>query len=160
MSQQTIEAMSLDDLADVVVEVAIPRPDGKQIRVKLRTLSGDEVWEVRRAIKWPKPPIKDYRKIGGEVTAIYDYENEEYVTAHEDASRELSYRHLIKSLQLDIPGETFEERYANLHQRLGQWALNALLKVSNKLHYPDANEVDAVASSFRAVGDGNLSGHE
>lgn len=157
---QTIEAQTLDDLSDVVVEVSIPRPDGKQIKVKLRTLSGDEIWEVRRAIQWPKPPIKDYRKIGGEVTAIYDYENEQYVTAQEDASRELSYRHLLSSLQLEIPGETYEERLNHLRKRLGQWALNALLKASNKLHYPDESEVDAVALSFRAAGDGNLSSHE
>ena len=153
-------ATTLDDLSDVIVEATIPRPDGKMITVRLKTLSGEQVWEVRRAIKWPKPPVKDYRKTGGEVLPIYDYEDATYVAAQEDASRELGYRHLLLSLQIDIPGETFEEKLEALRTRLGQWALNSLLSVSNRLHYPNPEEVNAIALSFQPAGDGSLPGSE
>ena len=152
MSQEPIHATTLDDLSDVYVVATIPRPDGRRIDVSMRTLSSEEVWSIRRAIKWPKPPIRDFARVGGAVTPHYDYENEDYRNALDDANRELAFGILFASVQIETPGETVEERRAEFKRRLGQWAFNHLLEKSNQIHIPQASEVAEIAASFRPDG--------
>jgi len=149
MSQEPIIARSLDDLSEVEIYITVTRPDGQKIDVPLRAMTGEEVWKIRRTITWPKPPIKDFQKIRGKVEPVYDEQNADYQAALEDANRLLSYRMMLGSLKIEIPGATEEERLATLMNRLGQWAFNHLLAATSRLNIPQLDEVVEAALSFR-----------
>jgi hypothetical protein len=151
MSQEPITARTLDDLSEIEIYITITRPDGQKVDVPLRAMTGEEVWKIRRTITWPKPPIKDFQKIRGKVEPIYDEQNADYQAALEDANRLLSYRMMLGSLKIEIPGATEEERLANLMNRLGQWAFNHLLAATSRLNIPQLDEVVEAALSFRPL---------
>src|SRR3990167_4658785 len=109
-NQNIVEAQTLDDLGNVTVSVTIKRPDGKKVVVKLKALSEDEIWNIRRSFKRPRPPLKDVQRVGGNVKEIYDYDNDDYRRALEEWDRQLTSRMVLASLMLSVPGETEEER--------------------------------------------------
>lgn len=150
MSEPQI-AKSLDDIADVTVTINLKRPDGKTVAVQLRALSEGDIWQIRRSVKWPKPPVKDFKKVGGDVITEYDYLNDDYQEGVRAADRDLMRRILVASLMLDIPGETVDEKCATLEKRLGQWAFNILNDAVNKLNVPTKEMIDNALNSFRAV---------
>lgn len=144
-------ATTLDDIADVVVTINLTRPDSRAVAVQLRALSEGEIWQIRRGVKWPKPPVKDFKKVGGDVITEYDYFNDDFQEATRAADRDLMRRILVASLVLDIPGETVEEKCAALEKRLGQWAFNILNDAVNKLNVPTKEMIDNALNSFRAA---------
>lgn len=150
MASIEIFAETLDDLAEVVVSVALQRPDGLTIRVKLRALPESEVRHIRRSIAWPEPPVGDFQRIAGQVTPIYNYQDKAYQLAVEDANAELAYKMMLAGLQLSIPGETDADKLAALKSRLGQYAFTALLEATNRLNITSQEDIAAVARSFRA----------
>src|SRR5512139_316786 len=82
MSTEPLEATSLDDLGEVTFTIDIPRPDGHVVRVRLRTLTDAQVWEIRNSITWPSAPIRDIKRIEGEITPVYDYGNADYLKSN------------------------------------------------------------------------------
>lgn len=144
-------ATSLDDIADVTVTINLTRPDGREVAVQLRALSEGEIWQIRKDVKWPKPPLKDLRKVGGEIVQEFDYLNDDYLQATRAADRDLMRRILVASLVLEIPGDTVEEKCAALEKRLGQWAFNILNDAVNKLNVPTREMIDNALNSFRAI---------
>ena len=147
---EPIEATTLDDLGEFIFTAEIPRPDGRIVRVKMRALSDGKAWEIGKSVKWPKPPVTDYKKIEGEALPVYDYQNENYLNTRREADRDLTRRTLAASLVLDIPGETLEEKAQALEKKLGQWAFGYLLSIVNKLVEIDQEAIERVARSFRS----------
>jgi hypothetical protein len=158
MSEPQI-ATSLDDIADVTVTINLLRPDGREIAVQLRALSEGDIWQIRRGVKWPKPPVKNFKKVGGDVITEYDYLNDDYQEGIRAADRDLMRRILVASLMLDISGATVEEKCATLEKRLGQWAFNILNDAVNKLNVPTKEMIDNALNSFRAVSTADASDH-
>ena len=152
-----IQATSLADLGPVPVVVTVNRPDGRRVDVTMKPLAEKEIWAVRRSVKWPKPPIKDYKKTGGDVTPILDYQDETYRESVNDANRLLGQKMLLACLQLKIPGETEEERIAALEDGIGQYAFSVLVAASQELNIVSAEELANVARSFRPAGDAGSS---
>lgn len=158
--QEPTLAKSLDDIADVTVTINLLRPDGREVAVQLRALSEGEIWQIRRGVKWPKPPVKDFKKVGGDVVTEYDYLNDDYQEGIRAADRNLMRHILVASLMLDIPGETVDEKCATLEKRLGQWAFNILNDAVNKLNVPTKEMIDNALNSFRAVPTVDASGDD
>lgn len=146
-----IRATSLDDLSAVNLTVTIKRPDGQLVDVELRSLSEDELWHIRRTIKYPKPPIGDFKKVGNDVVPQYNYTDEAYQLAIREADRELAHRTLAAALLLEIPGDTPEEKIATLQKKIGEYAFVALLEAVRKMNIVSAEEIAAVANSFRGA---------
>ena len=154
-----IQATTLDDIGAVLVVVTVNRPDGRQVDVTMRALPESEVWALRRSVKWPKPPIKDYKKTGGDVNPVLDYQDEGYREGVNDANRLLGQKMLLASLQLAIPGETETEKIAALEDGIGQYAFTILVAASQELNIVGAEELANVARSFRPVGAAGASGN-
>lgn len=140
-------AQTLDDIALAPVAVAVTRPDGRQLEIVLQPLSSEALWQLRRRVTWPKPPVKDMTKAG----PVYDYGDEGYQRAVEDANREFSLRVLLAMLQLEIPGETEDERLEQLRRKLGGTVLAQLTEAAQRLNIVSPEELAAVAHSFRAA---------
>ena len=143
---------NLDQLSDVVVEVTIKMPNGQDGIVQVKALSASTVRDIRRLVKWPAPPIKDYKKFGNEATPIYDYNDAAYKAADEDADQELARRMLVASLVMTIPGETVDEQCKAIEDRLGQFAYMYLVNAVNRINTPQAEDIAAMMRSFRPVG--------
>ncbi len=159
MKDNIIEAISLDDLGTEPIKVTIKRPDGKRVAVKLRPLSEEEIWIIRRGIKRVKPPIKDVQKVGGVVKEIYDYDNDDYRAQVEEADRLLFNRMLLASLVLEIPGDDDEARLVYLTRTLGKYAYTQLINAVQRLNIVSAEEIADMAQSFRADGQVVTSGN-
>ena len=157
---EPIKAVKLEDLGEFRIPVVIPRPDGQRISVEMRTLSEQEIWDIRRAVKWPEAPF-DLQRVEGKVTKLYNYDDKKYQEAVTDANRELSCRMLLACLCLDIPGGTADERISNLQKGIGQYAFSLLLKASDRINIVTAEDVSAMLRSFRfngSIGDASNAG--
>ena len=52
---------SFADLGEVLTSVTIHAPDGRELRLRLRTLGGNEILQVRRSMTWPSEPVEPQR---------------------------------------------------------------------------------------------------
>lgn len=159
MKEPTIEAQTLDDLGDVTVTVMVKRPDGKRVAVKLKALSEEEIWNIRRSLKRPRPPVADFRKQAGNVSPVYDYDNEDYRRALEEWDRQLTAKMLLASLTFYVPGETEEERIAELTRKLGQYAYSRLMKAVTKINVVSDEEIADISATFQPAGYVSASGN-
>ena len=148
-----IRATSLDDLGLVEIVVPIPRPDGRTVEVPMRALSEGELWALRRSVKWPRPPVKDFRKDGNEVKPILDYQDEGYRESVNDCNRLLGQKILLASLMFYVPGKDEDEKIDQMERRMGQYAFLMLVEASQRLNVVSAEDLAQVARSFRPVGD-------
>lgn len=156
---QTIVAKSLEDLGEETVVVTIPKPNGALVSVVLRVLSEQDIWDIRHAMTWPKPPV-DLQKVNGAVKRIPNYDDSAYLEAVRVADRDFSIKILMAALVLDIPGETEDERIKTLRKRMGQRTFNFLVDAVNKLTLVSEEEVQAMADSFRRVRPATPAGHD
>lgn len=153
MSDKTeFRAMSLDDLADVVVDVPVERPDGTTVIVPLKALSEGAVFTRRQQIDWPTPPATDFEKIAGKVTPKYDYQDAAYLKAVRAANRRLTALLMLDSLPFPVAGANDDERITTLHNRMGQFAFTQLVEASNRLNTVTEDQIATMARSFRAGG--------
>ena len=158
--QKTIKALSLDDLSAVTLIVTIRRPDGQRVEVELRSLSEDEMWQIRRSIKYPKPPVGDFKKIGNEVVPQYNYTDVDYQSLIREADRELAHRTLIAALVFEISGETIEGKMITVKSKLGEYAFVSLLEAVKRINIVSNEEIAQVADSFRFAGDAGAAGDD
>lgn len=156
---EPIHINDLDQLADIVVEVTIKLPDGREAIVKVKSLPASEVAAIRRRVTWPQPPVKDYKKFGNEATPIYDYNDAAYKAADESADQELARRMLVACLDMNIGGDTVDEKCATLEKKLGQAAYICLINAVNRINTPQAEDIAAMMRSFRPVGTAGTSGN-
>lgn len=144
---------SLDDLDGALIDVDVRRPDGRMVTVHLRELSEGETWDIRRATKWPKPPVVSVTK----TSQIYDYQDEGYVTAVEDANRRFVQRLLLAGLVLEVAGDSEDEKLATLRQKVGQYVYAQLIEAAQRINVISAEEIARVADMFRPAGNGRTS---
>lgn len=141
-------ATSLDDLGGALIDVTVRRPDGREVTVQLRELSEGEVWDIRRATKWPKAPVVSVTK----TSQIYDYQDEGYLTGVEDANRRFVARLLLASLTVAVPGDGEDEQLANLQRKVGQYVYAQLIEAAQHINVISAEEIARVAGMFRPAG--------
>lgn len=150
-------ATTLADLGAVSTTVTIRRPDGQRVKVQLRALSEDEIWEIRKSITWPKAPVKDIRKVAGQIGEVLDYQDETYTRAMDEANRLQAQKMMLAGLVLDVPGDTEEARLSHLRKTIGAYAFNVLVKATRRINFNDAEEIGSLARSFRSDGDNGTS---
>lgn len=156
---EPFEVNDLDQLTDIIVTATLPLADGRSALVKIRPLTPRQLREIRRAITWPKPPIKDYKKVGDEVVQIYDYQDKAYSDAYDDANQEQSNKMLVASLVMHIPGNSVAEQCQALEDKLGSAAYVLLVNAVNKINVPSKEDVENTMRSFRRFGDAGTSGN-
>lgn len=104
-----IAITSLDTFAPGDVDVVLEFEDHIET-VPMRTLSYAEFQRIGREVPNPKPPITG----GGRNGPIFDYKDDAYVLAMQDAEITRNYKRLLASLRLKVPGDTDEEKIAYL----------------------------------------------
>lgn len=152
MSDQVLT--TLGDLGEVRTAVALKRPDGRTVTVLMRTLSEQEMWELRQAMRPPEPPFELGRWDGPDrpVTKKFNREDATYVKRAEEHGRRFSRILLARALVMDIPGATTDdERAAALERNLGAWASTQLTAQMNRMLGIADEEVDAAADTFPAA---------
>ena len=117
------------DLSVQTYEFEIDGPDGESVIVELRALPSNERAEIelRRNIK-PIPPISEYRKDKGEVLPVYNYQDATYLEALANWYRRQMQLLIVRSLVMDIPGETEDGKIAALESTLAGWAMDGIWK--------------------------------
>jgi hypothetical protein len=146
------------ELGEVIGEVELIRPDKRIIKVKMRSLSEQDIFEVRASMTWPKAPKKLWAKItepsdksrDGNVVQVPDDKDPQYLKETEAANRLYIYRLLARSL-VGLDG-TLDERVSLLQQHLGGWAHAQLLAHLWVYSGVEEAEVEAKAESFHGNG--------
>lgn len=141
--------VTLDDLGEVKLDVEITRPDGRKLTVPVRAMSDQEMWQIRQSIQWPVAPT-DIQRVDGKVQEVKKLDDPAYRRAMEDANRRLQSRIMLRSLRIDIPGETEEDKAKALESKLGLWAVKQLNDHILRLTGIAESEVAERAASFQA----------
>ena len=147
--------VTLDDLGEFHTTVSLTRPDGKVIVVPVRSLSEQEVWEMRQAMKWPEPPF-DLGKFDGPdrpPRKQFKFDDAGYRSQTDAANRQFSRRLMARSLLIAIPGESEDDKASALESKLGAWAATQLQTHLNRLLGIGEAEVASIADSFLAAAD-------
>lgn len=144
---------SFADLGEVLTSITIRAPDGRELRLRLRTLGGNEILQVRRTMIWPTEPwdlgrdpadgkVKRLPILDGPKREVYEQELA-------DATSEQMHRLLVRSLVgLDIPGESEGEQAAALRDKLGFWAMKQLTSHLMRLNRIGDEEVEHAAANL------------
>lgn len=143
-------ATTLDDIGTVEILEPVERPDGQTVNVPLRSLPSEEMRKIRASIKWPEPPVTDFKTIDGKKgIPIYNYQDDGYKKATDDATHTLALRMILASLLIEIPGETEDEKFESLKSKLGQYALESLTTAISAINHLSEEAVAKRARSFR-----------
>jgi len=151
---------SLADLGAVSSQFRLVRPDGKVFLIPLRTLTEPEMWELRQAVQFPRPPANDFgtSKTTGKIVQVYNEADAGYIRARDDANRAFNYRLMVKSLEFPIDGATDEEKVKTLQKALGNWAVKQIIEHLLKTSGIEEADIEAEAGSFRGQGDTGAAG--
>ena len=91
-----LDLKSLDELAPTNVNVIMTLPEGREVRVPLRTLTYWEIFQIEAKVPPPVPPVSHATKEG----PVFDYKAPAYLQALQLADIERSYRRVLAALQV------------------------------------------------------------
>lgn len=142
-----------EDLGEVTQEVNLRRPDGRELKLKLRTLREQEMRTIRRQIAYPAEPMEPQRDpADGKVKILpvkFGALRDRYSQDLEEAQMEYNYRLLLASVvDLDVPGETEADKVTSLRGKLGFWALRQLVDIMLGINGIRPEEVEQLAANF------------
>lgn len=146
------DLVHLSDLAPVAIRVEIERPGGDLLVVPLRTLTYSEWLRLGFEVPDPTPPISGVDKNG---RPVFDTRHPDYLRAVEMATLQRGLRRLLAALQIDIPGDTAEQKLAALDASLDAGVARQLLGVLGRLAAKGEAHITARADTFRPGGTGD-----
>lgn len=144
---------NLDDLGEVFVTVDVVRPDGVTVGVPMRSISEQEIWQVRQSIKQPVAPMEPKKTADGKFEEVRITSGplfDAYRAEQEKANRQQNYRLLLRCVAFPVEGNSDDERQKTLETKLGAYAFNQLLAHMLKMAGISEPEVVATAGSFQA----------
>lgn len=118
-------------------EYSITNPEnGDEFVIVLRPLTPREVADLSAKIVRPKPKEKGFQTMNGSVVKddfgrpipIYDEDAPDYKTALSKANQDFVYAWLVESMDVEIPGETFDEKMETLRTNIPNWVFLELQK--------------------------------
>jgi hypothetical protein len=112
--KKRIDIKSLADLRPRMIDAEIEVGD-EVLVIPCRALTYQEQMEAGWEVSDPVPPIMG---VGDDKRPLYDYQDPGYLKQKERANTERMYRRLLRFVQLEIPGETVEERVKALQDTL------------------------------------------
>ena len=147
---QTIK--SILDLKPQVREYTLVNPStGDEFVMALRELLPSDIAVINASIRYPKPPVKDFKK-GGE--PIFDDEDPKYKESFQKANQEYIFRWLLVSWEVDIPGDTPDEKLESLKNNLPNWAFREIEQTLQEVNgYKPSDVAYAKKNSKATTGD-------
>lgn len=145
---------SFADLADdfVRITVRIPRPDGIDLVIPMRTLSYSDWVAIEREFPLPQPPKMGADRMGRPIT---DETDPGYRRGLSDIADKRMYTRLLRALQVEVPGETDDEKRAAL-AALDTQIILSMRAVLETAHMAMIGAIEDRAESFRSDGDSNI----
>jgi hypothetical protein len=114
--------------------------NGEEFEIVLRPLTPRELTDLNALIRRPKPKEMGFEidpKTGavikdalGKPIPRYNIEDPEYIAALSRANQDFVYAWLIASWEVEIPGETFEDKQKALQENIPNWVF---LRLQEKL---------------------------
>ena len=146
---------SLSDLGTVSTQFRLVRPDGKVFLIPLRTLTEQEMWELRQMVPFPRPPANDFgvSKSTGKVVQVYNEADAGYIKQVNEANRAFNYRLMVRSLEFEIEGADDEAKVRTLQKILGNWAVKQIIAHLLKTSGIEEADIEAEADSFHGQPD-------
>ncbi len=129
MSKRHIK--SVLELTPKVETYTITNPEsGEEFEINLRPLTPAELTDLNSTIKRPKPKETGFRGKDefGRPIPVFDDENPEYLKALGRTNQDFVYAWLIASWEVEIPGETVEEKMETLRKNIPNWFFMELQK--------------------------------
>ncbi len=151
---------TFEDLGEVVTDVKLTRPDGRVLLVPMRTLSEQEVYELALKFPMPKPPLGEPGRWDGPNNPVSQkpkYDDPGYIKAMEDRNNAYSRRMIVRSLLMELPGDTEEAKAAALEKNIGAWASRQLVTCLNRMLGIPGYEVAETANNFQPGADSGTS---
>ena len=144
--RNVIKVTSFAELQDnVTVNLEIERHDGSVMVIPIRELGYSDWVNVEREVPYPQPPAGGADNKG---VPWYDNNNPDYRRKIADAVERRGYLRMLKAIQLDIPGETLDEKI----DALASLPTEIILTVGtylNEMHQTRKATVKARAASFQ-----------
>ena len=144
------------DLGEQAIEVSLRTPKGETLKVKMRSISDEEMHTMRRIFPDPPQPVdkNDLKRSepGGPVEhplitegPVYDAWVEEFERARSNYSNLLLLRSLV---DLEVPGDTELEKVESLRTGKHVWASMQLRRAALDLNSVGEEEVSAAVANF------------
>lgn len=139
-----ISITSLDDFSPADVDVRLEFEDHVEL-VPMKQLSYAAFQKLGWEVPNPVPPMSGVDK---NARPVFDYNNPTYQQAVRDAETQRSYKRLLASLRLDVPGADEAEKIAFL-QNLDANRMRMLLSAVGQLITEGAATVEAKTATFQ-----------
>lgn len=117
---------TLDDLKLATITVVVMLADGEERTLKLHNISRLRIYQIRNSVPEPMPPIVDYLAAN---KPVYNTRDQGYIAQMAEVNYKRNSLVLLEMLQLEIPGETTDERLAFMQEQLDPMVYDALLEV-------------------------------
>jgi hypothetical protein len=135
---------SILEFTPKVETYSITNPEnGEEFEVRIRPLTPAELADLNATIKRPKPKEIGFKGKDqwGHPIPVFDEESPEYVRALAKANQDFVYAWLIASWEVEIPGETQEEKLESLRKNIPNWVFMELQKKLQEIQGYRASEV-------------------
>jgi len=133
----------------LVVNFEIEREGGTPIVLPMKELSYAEWIEAEFEYPWPTPPAMGINPNSG--LPLFNTADHGYIKASAECEANRTYSRILKSIQIEIPGETREEQMASLH-KLGSRITKTLRAVLSDMHAEGKARVASHAENFQPDG--------
>lgn len=117
---------TLDDLKLATITVVITLADGEERTLILHNISRLRIYQIRNSVAEPMPPVVDYLAAN---KPVYNYRDQGYLSQMAEVNYKRNSLVLLEMLQLDIPGDTADDRLTFMQEQLDPMVYDALLDV-------------------------------
>lgn len=148
-----IQVRSLADLParkDTIIHLELEQLEGLDtLAFDLKQPSFSEWAQYEREVPTPQAPLTGITPDG---TPQYNYQDADYLKAIDNRPIKVQYNRLIHCLQMDIPGETLDEKIAAFEDRLPWGVVQRLLQAIVGIGLEGERRILERADSFRLDG--------
>lgn len=138
--------IALSDLPDRRMTITIIISDEESIQFKGVLLSYKRWNELGRLVPDPMPSVSGFDSVRRPIYNLYD---PVYLNQKETAGEKRTFYRLIEFLEMDIPGDTLDEKVKALEDALEFKVMRALIEAISKEHLERAEvDVSARAATF------------
>lgn len=145
---------TLDDLLTLEkAMIIVTLEDGSELSVPIRVPTQWEMLQIAHEVTYPSPPTAGVDP--KTKRPFFDFNHPSYIAARESVDMDRNYRTLLAALQLDVPGDTKEEKLTFLKTKFSARITRQLNTAIAVLVGGGQARVAGRAATFLGNGTGN-----